>query len=302
MLYAHLDAYRSIGVRYVVTRPGAESLDSAFWTDPSGAPAAPWPLAPGASVSGTLPADFTEGRSIDRLTVKVGTYAGLADGSLLGELCTPESCARGVAALRGAPDNVGVDIVLDPPLQIGPRDRLTFKVARGSGGGPLALWTFRGSAARTNPPPPTGYGLGLALRYSETGRPFKRVFTGRTVEIFELSGAAPYLSADPACALEPAGRQEVVATCPAAAVLTRRELSFPGWRVRLDGHPATLRARGIFQSVALPPGRSRASFRYAPPHIGLAYAAAALGLVWIVLAAAPARFRARLWRRRARAA
>jgi uncharacterized membrane protein YfhO len=72
----------------------------------------------------------------------------------------------------------------------------------------------------------------------------------------------------------------VSADCTRADVLVRRELYFPGWEATLGGRPVDIAEHGqLFQSIALPAGRSQVRFSYAPPHIGWAWLAAAAGLL-----------------------
>jgi uncharacterized membrane protein YfhO len=53
----------------------------------------------------------------------------------------------------------------------------------------------------------------------------------------------------------------------------------PGWRVRVDGHPATLlRANIAFRAVLLPPGTHEVTFLYRPWSVGLGLTLSATGL------------------------
>ena len=114
-------------------------------------------------------------------------------------------------------------------------------------------------------------GLDLPLVYDAAG-----------VDIYEVPGATGYFSTDARCTLDVAGRRDLIADCAAPTTLVRRELSFPGWRVTVDGRRATLGTRGIVQTLALPAGRTRVRFDYAPPGIGWAYFAAILGAGWML--------------------
>jgi hypothetical protein len=99
---------------------------------------------------------------------------------------------------------------------------------------------------------------------------------GDSMNIWKLPDPAPYFSAG-VCALTPRSRLAVEADCPAPATLRRLELTWPGWRVRIGGAPAEIVADDIFQTVALPAGRSEIAFAYAPPWINAAWAACATG-------------------------
>ncbi len=97
MLLHHLDAYQALGVRYIVTLRGPDSLAADRGTARLGQPGVPLQLAPGATLRGRISAGFAQGRPIDGLAVDIGTYFGKADGMLSATLCTPSACARGQA-------------------------------------------------------------------------------------------------------------------------------------------------------------------------------------------------------------
>lgn len=296
MLLARLDSYRALGVRYVIALRGPDSLNADAATGRLDLGAVPDGLPPGQGRSGELVGDFARGQSIAGVGVDIGTYGGASDGALRAELCTASACASGRAELRGAADNAPLDIPLSPPLRTQPGEALHFTLAHEGGTAPVAIWLVPGSLARLTPPAPAGFGPLLTIPDIRAGSPFVRVFRDQHVDIFELPGAAPYFSARPACALAPSGRLDVVATCSIPAVLTRRELSFPGWTATINGVPAPLGSRGIVQTLALPAGRAVVHFAYAPPHIGLAYGAFGLGVLWLVAAWVSERRRGAGWR------
>lgn len=80
-----------------------------------------------------------------------------------------------------------------------------------------------------------------------------------------------------------------------SAELLFLETAYPGWRARVDGEPAPIvRARGVFQSVAIPEGAREVSFIFASRAVlaglfsGLAALAAALtALCWTCFAPRP---------------
>jgi hypothetical protein len=116
--------------------------------------------------------------------------------------------------------------------------------------------------------------------FRELPDPPRLVFHGSEIDIYELASPAPYVAvSEGACTLVPQGREAVVADCAAPARLLRRELFAPGWIATIDGSGVPIgRAQEIFQSVALPAGRSLVRFAYAPPGIGWAWAGFGLGL------------------------
>jgi hypothetical protein len=101
---------------------------------------------------------------------------------------------------------------------------------------------------------------------------------GEAMDIWRLPNPTPYFQA-PGCTLSPGSRLRLTVDCPAPAMLTRLELASPGWRATRDGIAADLGTADIFQTLPLPAGRSEIAFRYAPPWIGFAWAAFAIGAV-----------------------
>lgn len=78
------------------------------------------------------------------------------------------------------------------------------------------------------------------------------------------------------CHLTVIDREHMHASCLGPARLIRRELMFPGWTARVNGHPAvignrlealTVRDSEIFQAVTLPAGVSDIVWRYLTLHI-----------------------------------
>jgi hypothetical protein len=117
------------------------------------------------------------------------------------------------------------------------------------------------------------------------------VYRGRVMDIWALPHPAPYAEAPP-CRLDVTSRTHLRADCPVAATLVRRELASAGWRATIDGAARPIGLTGeIFQSLALPPGRSDIVFRYAPPYEALAWAASVLGALacffWMFAARRP---------------
>ena len=96
-------------------------------------------------------------------------------------------------------------------------------------------------------------------------------FDGRRTVITET--ALPGLSAAPAAA--PAGSARIVdyepekvvvdATARRPAELVLTDVSFPGWKVKLDGKDADLhRVDYLLRGTSLPAGRHRVEFSYEP--------------------------------------
>ena len=99
--------------------------------------------------------------------------------------------------------------------------------------------------------------------------------------IYELPEPVAYFSA-PGCRIEPVDREVLSASCERPATLCRLELYEPGWTADVDGRrrPAGTCAE-IFQSVDLPQGSSKITFRYAPRFLEIATILAAIGLLGV---------------------
>ena len=251
IMAARLPAYAALGVKYVLAPAGPNPFNP---PPPDRTPglAAAVTLDPGASLSGTV---TTEKRAVAAMTLTIGTFKGLSTGMLQLELCGEQGCADGQADLDGAPDNEGLRIPMSRPVDSTGELRWTL---RHLGGAPVAIWRW---------PAPDGPQPDFAPRYLSAAIDPVRVYADPIMSIFELPGPAPYFSVRGGpCVLTPRGRTKVDAQCDGPSTLVRRELSMPGWRVRLDGADTGLgREDTLFQAVALPAGVSRAVFRYQPP-------------------------------------
>ena len=113
------------------------------------------------------------------------------------------------------------------------------------------------------------------------------VFISKAMWIYRLDHAAPYYATAPAsaCLITAPKRTSVQISCAKPAALIRRELFYPGWHARVNGHAVTVRkAAPLFQKIDLPAGRSNIRFFYRPPFERRACAAAVLGLLlWLAL-------------------
>jgi len=115
-----------------------------------------------------------------------------------------------------------------------------------------------------------------------------RVFHEGGVDIFELPAAAPDAETRGGpCQLSVIDREHMHASCLGPARLIRRELMFPGWTARVNGHPAAIATEGeIFQAVSLPAGVSDIVWRYVPLHanaIAAIFIAGMLALIAFVV-------------------
>ncbi len=122
---------------------------------------------------------------------------------------------------------------------------------------------------------------GLNLAATTPG--ITRAYHGTIMDIWSLPNPSPYVTA-PGCNISSTGtgpgtRTRMVAQCPHAATLLRRELYVPGWSVRVNGADAPLVEQDIFQAVDLPAGESSVEFTYAPPGIAWAWLMAGAGVL-----------------------
>jgi hypothetical protein len=217
-------------------------------------------------------------RRVTGITVLVGTFHGAARGNLVAEFCTGMSCGSAVADLAGAADNAPVTFIFAKPLEV-PPSRFPFGTPfhyqiRLADGLPAAIWL---APAQDGSQRPVFSFIGPA-----TGAPaLPLAFQDDSTSIYELPNPAPYAElSNPACRLAILRRQKMVASCPAAATLLRREMFDPGWSAQVNGRAVPVLQDGLFQRVAIPAGVSVVRFSYAPPHIGFACALALLGLVF----------------------
>jgi hypothetical protein len=117
------------------------------------------------------------------------------------------------------------------------------------------------------------------------GPPPRRVFGDGAMSIYELADPRPYFeSPSGLCTLEARDRTHLTAKCAGPETIVRRELFFPGWRATVNSADVRIgEHESLFQSIALPMGRSEVRFDYAPPHIGWAWLASFAALAaWIV--------------------
>jgi hypothetical protein len=113
----------------------------------------------------------------------------------------------------------------------------------------------------------------------------RKIYADQAMTIYELPNPLPYFEiVSGQCKVAPRGRLKVATDCATSATLLRRELFYPGWNVRVDGKQASISVyRDLFQSVALPRGKSTVHFDYAPPHIIWMWLITLLGLTTLVM-------------------
>ncbi|MEA1650109.1 hypothetical protein UAJ10_13950 [Nitrospirillum sp. BR 11164] len=268
-LRANLDAYRALGVKYLVAPTGQSPFD---WKPPGAAVSMTevLRLEDGGSASLVLPPDPSMAdREVRSVGVLVATYVGQSRGTLVVRFCAADRCAEGRRDLATAADNQYLSVPLDTPVPWSGPAAIT--VRKVGGDFPVGLWTTPAPARDPQ----------VTLRFAPP------VAGDEVMDIVELPGARPYFTAD-GCQLTPDSREAVTADCPAPAALTRLELFMPGWTATLNGATATVGQDGpLFQKVDLPAGRSDVRFHYRPPHMGWGYAAFLVGLGLAAASALP---------------
>jgi hypothetical protein len=270
-LARHVDAYEDLGVRYVLTPVGYNPfLEPATPPRPETPPSAKF-LAAGEHETGEISGRFVRAGQIAAFAATVATFHGTADGALSIHICLPSACADGVGNLRRAADNEPFPIALDRPLDVATGQTLHYDLTRLGGVSPLAIYRWH-------------YANGEATEVSLVHVIAQHVFRGQMTDIYQLPNPHSYFEARGAvCSLSVINRQSVVASCAGPAVLVRRELFDAGWRADVNGQPAAVSATdGILQSVALPTGECRVRFEFVPAFSGWCYAAAAVGLGWLL--------------------
>jgi hypothetical protein len=122
----------------------------------------------------------------------------------------------------------------------------------------------------------------LAASYLETGGG-----DGDTQAPADGSPSAPQRGRAAAILRDEPSLVEIDAELAAPGLLVLADTFYPGWRASVDGKPARiLAANHLFRAVALPPGRHRVRFEYAPASLrigaaaSLAGGAVALWLAW----------------------
>ena len=270
-------AYRSVGVRYVLTLPGSDPFrrtpNPSFVADPMHASL----LVGHQILRGVAPIAAIPQKPIIAVDVLIGTYGGASTGPLALTLCAGTDCAKGQRDLAGVPDDRFLRITLNHPLIVRPPAILTYKLHHQTGHG-VAIWT--GST-------PTGPLADLRLITAPASDPVQTVFRGKAMTIYELPHPAAIFAARD-CQLTPDGWNRVSAQCRAPSVLIRRVAWFAGWHARIDGLAAPLARHGpLFQSVALPAGPSQVRFFYRPRGTLASVIIALAALVALLLAYRP---------------
>jgi len=122
------------------------------------------------------------------------------------------------------------------------------------------------------------------------GPPPRLVMRSSVANLYSLVNGASFYQVQPSsgCVLSGERVNSVEVTCARRARLTRMEQWMPGWSatVRGDGERLTPLRSDIGEEVGLPAGRSHVLYSYSPPHLDLALAGFAAGVLLILGGAA----------------
>lgn len=111
-----------------------------------------------------------------------------------------------------------------------------------------------------------------------------QVFVNDRFAVYQLPSTKPFYETDSECQLSEMTRTKLMAYCESGGKLIRRELSLPGWTVKVNGREQLVSTENdIFQSVAIPAGKSEVTFTYTPPHIQLGFLLFSAGALWLVI-------------------
>ncbi|WP_145611288.1 YfhO family protein [Nitrospirillum amazonense] len=286
-LMRNLDAFREVGVKYVVAPPGISPFGWDAGQDPNDPGHQPLRLDDGTRVTLEVP-DYPAGNEVHDVSVMLGTYGDKSDGALLVTACRGDVCATGRTDLATARDGRYARISLDHPLLPGSAP-VTLEWRKSGGAVPVVIWAIQGHAGRPRAlaldgVPKPGWEAVIGLGSPVPAFVDAPIYSDAVMDIYEMrQPPAPYFQAD-GCAIDATVRVQAAVDCPAPATLTRRELYLPGWTATVNGQDSPVLRQGeLFQRVALPAGRSVVEFHFRPPFMPLGYAAFAAGLLLTAL-------------------
>ncbi len=291
-LRQNLTNYEKLGVKYIVTTPGSNPLSEVYVTSVIQHDNRPLALASGQTASGIFPGTVIKtSTDINAIGVFQGNYNGMAKGSLIVELCNGGKCVSGHADIAGSTDNAFLNVPLAEPLAVAANTDITYSIKHEGGAETsIALWLFPANHDQHLIGPDGALpqvGLYLKLHPAVSASTPKLVYSDKVMDIFELHQPKPYFEAAQAnCSIDSLSRESAEVFCQAPDTLMRRELFFPGWQAHINGEPAqVIEYDGIFQSVALPAGRSEITFRFVPPHVIYAWSVMLIGLFALIFSA-----------------
>lgn len=238
-----------------------------------------------AEITVPAPPPVTADSPITSVGTVVGNSESMVDGDLAVEICAETVCRSGQRPLAGSTDDTFFQVPLDKPLATAAGTPLRLVFSHQGGSRPLLFRseTTGGMSQQIKGPDGLipGHTIQIELEYGTALPGLRKSYTDSLMDIWELPNPAPYfqvIQGGP-CALLTMQRENLTAECAAPATLIRRELFMPGWRVTVNGTAvAAVQQSGIFQSTALPVGRSHVQYRFTPPYVEFGWAASIVGI------------------------
>ncbi len=264
----------AMGVSDLLVPRGVDPLAEAIPVGPS-ASLSPLPLSSGRQLADAVPGGLAADAAVTAVGVVVGTYLGHPHGALRVSLCVAGQCVAGRADLADAVDNQPLWVQLERPVAAPAGVPIAYRVSVGNLDGAAAFYTATSPPGQAAAPR-----LAARLRVRWQAPTLGRSYRDALVDVLHLPDPAPYFeSLGRHCRLLPRSRDAVAADCDAPDRLIRRELFFPGWQAWMNGRAVVPTAfEDSLQSVPIETGRSVIRFRYAPPHVVLAWLAFLVGL------------------------
>jgi hypothetical protein len=143
--------YEALGLRYVVTNPGAPLIPAATYAplDPA-TRNYPQTLLPGGLDLTGIFAASPPFRTVTGLSVLVGTFGVTASGPIFATLCAANICTTGTADAATAADNGPLTFFFKTPLSVPPNSGFAYRFSHPSGK-PVAIWLVPDGFGHENP-------------------------------------------------------------------------------------------------------------------------------------------------------
>lgn len=241
------------------------------------------------TISAVAPAPPIAGFPITAIGVMVESADKSVDGALAVEVCNKSDCGSGERALSELNEDGVFRISLIAPVAAPTGQPLRFTFARRNGTQPLllraALAPVKGEqfiAASTVSADRTPQ---IVIDYGSALQGIREVYSDSLMDIWELPNPAPYFQVirGGPCRIVTVSREDATADCAATAVLLRRELYMPGWKLRVNGRGVKpVQQEGLFQAAALSAGHNNLEYRFSPPHIVAGWIASSIGLACLL--------------------
>jgi small basic protein len=124
---------------------------------------------------------------------------------------------------------------------------------------------------------------GFQLPAAPNASKMRLVESGPSGEIFEVpSPQRLYRAQGVGCRVESQTISSATVDCSSSGTLYREELFMSGWTATIDQRTVKVDPAGIYQRIALPPGRSTVGFSFTPQHMDWALAGFVIGAItWI---------------------